>query len=296
MPLEAHARAGGAREVDARVVGRVALERIGALAVERGDVSGLDRASARDDLPREFARQDQALQRRELAAAVIDLRAERVDHGVQRRHDRTLARARLGAAERRRLVEIELAALELRDFGQVLAERVQAQQLGLHLADPRRECRDLVVDVLLDARELHLLRGEILLPACDGVLGYRPAGAPAAAGIPGADRDHQGGGSCGRIREQALGGHNVLGTRLPGASPDARKLPKKALKLKYFRIPVDISWASERKNRPPSVTCWPGPRGRWRACGKARSRPRGPWGRCAACSRTRSQPRPGAQA
>ena len=90
----------------------------------------------------------------------------------------------LGTAERRGLLEIELAALQLRDFGELLAEGVEADELGLHAADTGGERPDLVVDVLLDARELLVLDREVLVPASQRVLaeGARPA--PMAASQP----------------------------------------------------------------------------------------------------------------
>ena len=62
--------------------------------------------------------------------------------------------ADFGTADRRRVVEIEFAALELRDFRELLAERVEADELRLHAADAGGQRRDLVVGVLFDACEL----------------------------------------------------------------------------------------------------------------------------------------------
>ena len=186
---------------------------------------------------------DEVLQRRELPAAIVDLRVHRVEHRVERRHDGPLARD-LGSADRRGLLEVELAALQLRDFRELLAERVEADELRLHATDAGGERRDLVVGILLDARELLALHREILVPARERELAERARAAPLAAGHPGAGSEGDNREYAAGVREYALHGHNVGGPL--EAIQSRRTMPKKALRLKYFDHPFGCLMNSDK--------------------------------------------------
>ncbi len=105
--------------------------------------------------------------------------------------------------------------------------------MRLHAPDTRRERRDLVVDILLDAGKLLVLRGEIFVPAREREFAERTLGAPVAAGQPRAHDERERCETGGCVREQAFEGHNDR-ARPIRASGIRRTMPKNSLKLKYF--------------------------------------------------------------
>ena len=90
-----------------------------------------------------------------LAAGELGLQI--VDHGGEVRDLRRLAvRAALGAAQGRRIAEIELAVIQIRHAGQALTEGVHANDIGVHLTDAHRQGVDLFLQDALDVLDLRL--------------------------------------------------------------------------------------------------------------------------------------------
>ena len=122
-----------------------------------------DRPAARHDTLAEAAGGHQALEDRELALAIEQLRFERIDRGRDLRDlggsRRHFLRGR--AAERRRLVEIELATIEVGQVGDATAERVEADQVGVQRADTSRQRIDLALHFATNRIQVEALLVEI---------------------------------------------------------------------------------------------------------------------------------------
>src|SRR6185312_6726934 len=106
----------------------------------------------------------QALQRRELRLLDVELAGQLIDSSLQGRWQGVAGAARvLDAADGGRLVEVELAAIELAHLDQSLAERVQAGRLCLQLAQFDRQRIEASLRLHAHAAQLAVLLPDLLL-------------------------------------------------------------------------------------------------------------------------------------
>src|SRR5690606_36024572 len=158
-----------AGEVDPLVERAAAGERIGPLAEARRDVPRRDRTAAGSNLVRELAVQQKILEDVELAGPVLELQRE----AVQRAQDSAqielvdIGEKLLRAAERRRGAEVELAVIEPRHLREPRAERVEPDDVRVHLAEPERERVDAPLQAPAGLLEQRLLRLELGAPGLD---------------------------------------------------------------------------------------------------------------------------------
>jgi len=117
----------------------VAVDRIGALAEAGGHVALRDGHAARQQRVVDLAVEEQVLEHAELRFLAVELGAEVVDALADRERRVGAGRGLFGTAHRGIGAEIELAVVELADFGQAIAERVEARRLRLQLAELARE-------------------------------------------------------------------------------------------------------------------------------------------------------------
>ena len=89
--------------------------------------------------------------------------------------------APLGAAHGRRIAEIELAVVQIRHAGQALTERIQADDVGIHLPDAHRQRVDLFLQDAPDVLDLRLLAQQFGRPIAELIDGI---GAPCRAPRP----------------------------------------------------------------------------------------------------------------
>src|SRR6185437_10232078 len=100
----------------------------------RRDIARVDGTALRMDLLAELAREDDVLQRRELRAAQVDLALQALqfvrDVGYLRPRARNVG---LRSALRRVVAEVEFAALDARHRRQALTQRIEADDMRLHV-------------------------------------------------------------------------------------------------------------------------------------------------------------------
>jgi hypothetical protein len=112
--------------------------------------------------------EQQALQRRQLRLLDVELAGEAVDADLQRgRHGVTGAAGVLDTTDGGRLVEVELAAVELAHLHQALTERVQAGRLRLQLAQLERQGIQAALRIRAHAAEFGVLPADLLLQVVD---------------------------------------------------------------------------------------------------------------------------------
>jgi len=127
------------------------------------------------------------LQRGQLAVAIIDRRADRIERLLEVGYDWPGAGCiRFRPADRRWMIKIELAAIEPGNLGQVPAEGVESQEPRLHLADPGCQRTELVVDDSPGSCQHLALGRQILVPARDREIAQWAVRAQTATGDKGA--------------------------------------------------------------------------------------------------------------
>src|SRR5262245_54003190 len=158
-----------AGEIDAFVERAAAREWVGPAAERRRDVARRDGTALGPHLVAQLAVQHQVLEHRELAAAVIELlgeHVERADDAVDLHRLRVRERL-FGAAERRGSREIEFAVLEAGHLSQASAERIEAHDVRIHLADAQCERIDVLLERAASAVDDGLLLRELVAPGID---------------------------------------------------------------------------------------------------------------------------------
>src|SRR5690606_35050805 len=144
-------------EVDAGVELAAAPERVGTVAVVRGDVA-VDRLARGHRGHVELPVEQQRLEHGELPPRGAELRVQQGQLVVELPRRHVLDVAVVIATHADRLVEVELAILQLPDAGQPLAQRIEPVGLGLQLAQARGQGVDLALRLLLGHGHFGLLR------------------------------------------------------------------------------------------------------------------------------------------
>ena len=146
----------------------------GAPAEIRRNPALLHRPAFRIHLLVQFAGQDQILQHAELLFAAGQLALQLVDHGREAGNLRRLAICGLAAALRRRFAEVEFPVVQIRHPRQAPAQRIEPDDVRVHLADPHRERIDLVLQYPPQVVDLRFLMHQFSGPAAqlvDGIGG-----------------------------------------------------------------------------------------------------------------------------
>src|SRR5882672_3181848 len=151
----------GPGEIDALVERLAAIEGIGARAEIGGNKAPRDRAAFGVDLRFQLARENHVLERRELRVARIYPLLELAQHGGEigdlRAHPLTIA---FRAAAGRIACKIELAAVDIRHFGEALAEGIETDDVCVHGTQAHRHGVDAQLQLLPEVGELVFLLGE----------------------------------------------------------------------------------------------------------------------------------------
>src|SRR5690606_38216951 len=123
----------------------------------------------RPDLAGELAVEQEILEHVELAAAILELQRETVQ-GAQDAAQIELVRIGkqlLGAAERGYGREVELAVIETGHLREPRAERVEAHDIRVHLAEAQRERVDALLQAAPSLVQNRLLSFELAAPALE---------------------------------------------------------------------------------------------------------------------------------